>query len=695
MADAATGDGVWLLKPPKAAVIFRRSTASSSETTRIAVRTATGGIVLSVEGHPVSDADWAAESPTAEQLYRGVVAAGVERVLAGGRASFIACGQSGSGKSSTLFFLETSQGARPGLLPRAAMHLFAELPASCEVRASFIELYNDGLYDLLARNGPVRLRESPTAAPDGGGSRVPLTLVDLAGAADPNQLRNAETITQAAARDPISRQVAISPRAEPISQPRVGGAACVGARDGAACLADEAVAAIALVALGAVPGAAMGAVPGVAMGAVPGMALGAVPSASVSASVMPSRAPSAVPSAAASEMAFAAVSSSSVCSDAPMTMSGSAAVAAPRLSPLHPPSSTASPASAAASPLDFTQFCELVRTHDMGGGTHSRTSLRERFRELGPDHEGRVDSELALRAFLLDALSRSARRLIDLLRAWDASGERRVDREGLCRAVRALGIRASSRDVDAVFGAMDREGTGVISQHELATALRSSNVTNLKITLRTGSVGYQRLQDVDVGATGIASAADPTTTASSHSAQSATAAGAADWAPGFDEYPLAPSGFDEYPLAPSGFEEYPLAPSGFEEYPLAPSDLLKLAIRPHPIATPLDTQLLGSRPKRRVGSPLGSPLDATSAAIPLATASWLAAPERMLDTAPERALDGWFTRSNESLASRAEEAALLSEAAAEEAAATAAQMFALAEQAAMEADEAIAEAIAA
>ena len=369
-------------------------------------------------------------------------------------------------------------------------------------------------------------------------------------------------------------------------------------------------------------------------------------------------------------MAFAAVSSSSVCSDAPMTMSGSAAVAAPRLSPLHPPSSTASPASAAASPLDFTQFCELVRTHDMGGGTHSRTSLRERFRELGPDHEGRVDSQLALRAFLLDALSRSARRLIDLLRAWDASGERRVDREGLCRAVRALGIRASSRDVDAVFGAMDREGTGVISQHELATALRSSNVTNLKITLRTGSAGYQRLQDVDVGATGIASAADPTTTASSHSAQSATAAGAADWAPGFDEYPLAPSGFDEYPLAPS--------------------DLLKQAIRPHPIATPLDTQLLGGRPKRRVGSPLGSPLDATSAAIPLATASWLAAPERMLDTAPERALDGWFTRSNESLASRAEEAALLSEAAAEEAAATAAQMFALAEQAAMEADEAIA-----
>ena len=219
MADAATGDGVWLLKPPKAAVIFRRSTASSSETTRIAVRTATGGIVLSVEGHPVSDADWAAESPTAEQLYRGVVAAGVERVLAGGRASFIACGQSGSGKSSTLFFLETSQGARPGLLPRAAMHLFAELPASCEVRASFIELYNDGLYDLLARNGPVRLRESPTAAPDGGGSRVPVRtgteLIEL--------VRDAEQRRHVGARPRINTPLARSHRGHAVLTIRLCG----------------------------------------------------------------------------------------------------------------------------------------------------------------------------------------------------------------------------------------------------------------------------------------------------------------------------------------------------------------------------------------------------------------------------------------------------------------------------------------
>ena len=40
---------------PRAAVCFRRSTASPADTTRIAVRTATGGIVLQVDGHAVAE----------------------------------------------------------------------------------------------------------------------------------------------------------------------------------------------------------------------------------------------------------------------------------------------------------------------------------------------------------------------------------------------------------------------------------------------------------------------------------------------------------------------------------------------------------------------------------------------------------------------------------------------------------------
>ena len=50
------------------------------------------------------------------------------------------------------------------------MHIFAELPASCEVRVSCTELYNDTLYDLLTRGAPTRLRE--TAQRESGGARL-------------------------------------------------------------------------------------------------------------------------------------------------------------------------------------------------------------------------------------------------------------------------------------------------------------------------------------------------------------------------------------------------------------------------------------------------------------------------------------------------------------------------------------------
>ena len=148
---------------PKAACILRKSVASPEDTTTIAVRAPKdvdghpirgSSVTVYADGTEVAEVDWLAESPSAERLYRAVAYSGVEDVLAGGRASFIAYGQAGSGKSSTLLFHETAEGARAGLLPRAAMHLFAELPASCVVQLSCVELYNDTLYDCLLYTSP-------------------------------------------------------------------------------------------------------------------------------------------------------------------------------------------------------------------------------------------------------------------------------------------------------------------------------------------------------------------------------------------------------------------------------------------------------------------------------------------------------------------------------------------------------------
>ena len=148
----------------RVAGIFRSSTAQPEETTRIVIRTKKdkqghpirGPVSLYVDGEEEAEVDWVAESPSPGWLYRMVAQSGVQEVIAGGRSSFISCGVSGSGKSSTMFFQESEEGTRAGLLPRAAMHLFAELPASCEVRVSFVELYNDTLYDLLARGAGAR-----------------------------------------------------------------------------------------------------------------------------------------------------------------------------------------------------------------------------------------------------------------------------------------------------------------------------------------------------------------------------------------------------------------------------------------------------------------------------------------------------------------------------------------------------------
>ena len=151
----------------KSAVCFRPSTAPASETVQVFVKTGASGrslgdspirqngVTLVIDGENMGEVDWAAEAPSPRQLYKAVAHERVEDVLAGGRACFIACGQAASGKSSTLFFRSTMEGSRDGLLPHIAMHLFAELPASCRVSASFVELYNDALYDLLARGAIV------------------------------------------------------------------------------------------------------------------------------------------------------------------------------------------------------------------------------------------------------------------------------------------------------------------------------------------------------------------------------------------------------------------------------------------------------------------------------------------------------------------------------------------------------------
>ena len=92
---------------------------------------------------------------------------------------------------------------------------------------------------------------------------------------------------------------------------------------------------------------------------------------------------------------------------------------------------------------------------------------------------------------LRDALSRSASRVIDLLRAWDSDGNGHIERSEFNRAVAAMEFDfvASSDEIDALFDSFDVDSSGVVDFRELNRLLRAGNDVTLKAALRDGAQG--------------------------------------------------------------------------------------------------------------------------------------------------------------------------------------------------------------
>nr|CDJ83595.1 Kinesin domain containing protein [Haemonchus contortus] len=105
-------------------------------------------------------------SNTQEQIYADMVAPQVDRVPAGYNCTLFAYGQTGSGKTYTVGRLGERSPYKndktTGMIPRAVEHIFEELerPNTEEynVRVSYLELYNEELFDLLAATPEYRER---------------------------------------------------------------------------------------------------------------------------------------------------------------------------------------------------------------------------------------------------------------------------------------------------------------------------------------------------------------------------------------------------------------------------------------------------------------------------------------------------------------------------------------------------------
>ncbi|CAD5234740.1 unnamed protein product [Bursaphelenchus xylophilus] len=105
-------------------------------------------------------------------VYKEVVAPLISQVLNGYNCTVFAYGQTGSGKTYTMEGHHDDNGEfsweddpKAGIIPRALHHIFTTLetekPEDYSVRASYVELYNEQLFDLLSvNNQPLRVYDN-------------------------------------------------------------------------------------------------------------------------------------------------------------------------------------------------------------------------------------------------------------------------------------------------------------------------------------------------------------------------------------------------------------------------------------------------------------------------------------------------------------------------------------------------------
>ncbi|KAH9127094.1 hypothetical protein LEN26_003717 [Aphanomyces euteiches] len=106
------------------------------------------------------------EAASQEEVFQAVGAAAVDALINGFNGSIFTYGQSGSGKTYTMHGELSLGSSHRGLVVRILEALFAKLPPQCECVLSFVEIFNEKIFDLLdgavAATEPKALREDTT-----------------------------------------------------------------------------------------------------------------------------------------------------------------------------------------------------------------------------------------------------------------------------------------------------------------------------------------------------------------------------------------------------------------------------------------------------------------------------------------------------------------------------------------------------
>ena len=129
----------------------------------------------------------------------------------------------------------------------------------------------------------------------------------------------------------------------------------------------------------------------------------------------------------------------------------------------------------------------------------------------------------------MDTCQANSVRIVDLLREWDTDGDGQVSKKEFRKAVTSLGLEATREDMDAVFVAIDTDGSGSIDYTELKKALHRK--IDLDPSLAAGAAAARKGMSVSEGAVGSAGLGGGTSGGTSAAAGICGAVGAATGSP--------------------------------------------------------------------------------------------------------------------------------------------------------------------
>ena len=115
--------------------------------------------------------------------------------------------------------------------------------------------------------------------------------------------------------------------------------------------------------------------------------------------------------------------------------------------------------------LNFAEFCVFVRAREKNRH-HTEAQLRSRFTALDLNGNGYVDMSEYVQFALRDTLGRDAARVMALFRSWDMDKTGWLDKKEFYAAILSLGFDATQQDSDAVFDALDDDGSGKLTFFE-------------------------------------------------------------------------------------------------------------------------------------------------------------------------------------------------------------------------------------